>query len=197
MLRLIGLATTVSRAGTWLGGGLILIAAVIVAVDVVLRAALSVTIGGSDELSGYALAIASAFGFSLTLIDRAHVRIDTLYTVLPVRLAALFDLLAAAAMCWLSVFLFSQGWRVFAQSWSLGARAVTPLNTPLSLPQSVWVAGLGWFAVVSALLFLRALALMIRGDAAGVTQLVGTRTAAEELADERAAQDSLRRGSAA
>ena len=37
------------------------LAAVIVAVDVVLRAAFSVTIGGSDELSGYALAIASAF----------------------------------------------------------------------------------------------------------------------------------------
>jgi TRAP-type C4-dicarboxylate transport system permease small subunit len=196
MQRLIATATTISRAGTWFGGALVLLAAAVVAVDVVLRAALSVTIGGSDELSGYALAIASAFAFALALLDRAHVRIDTLYTILPVRIAAVFDLLAMAAMVALAVFLAMQGWRVFAQSWTLGARALTQLNTPLSVPQALWVAGLGWFALVACLLMLRALALLLRGDMAGITHLIGTRTAAEELADERAAQQAVRRGAA-
>lgn len=194
MQRLIALAHTVSRAGAWVGGALVLLAAVIVAVDVVLRAAFSVTIGGSDELSGYALAIASAFAFALALLDRAHVRIDTLYAVLPVRLAAVFDVLATAAMTALAVFLFFQGWRVFAQSWTLGARALTQLNTPLSYPQALWVLGFAWFALVSVLLLLRATILLVTGDAAGVTHLVGTRSAAEELADERATQQAARGG---
>ena len=180
MQRLIAIATAVSRAGTWFGGALVVLAAVIVAVDVVLRAAFSVTIGGSDELSGYALAVASAFAFALALIDRAHVRIDTLYTLLPVRVAAAFDLLAMAAMVSLASFLAMQGWRVFALSWSLGARALTQLNTPLSVPQALWFAGLAWFA------------LLVQGDAQGVRQLLGTKTAAEELADERTAQQAIR-----
>jgi len=192
MQRLIAIATAVSRAGTWFGGALVVLAAVIVAVDVVLRAAFSVTIGGSDELSGYALAVASAFAFALALIDRAHVRIDTLYTLLPVRVAAAFDLLAMAAMVSLASFLAMQGWRVFALSWSLGARALTQLNTPLSVPQALWFAGLAWFALVSILLMLRALVLLVQGDAQGVRQLLGTKTAAEELADERAAQQAIR-----
>ena len=197
MQRLIAFATVVSRAGTWFGGALVVIAAIIVAVDVVLRAAFSVTIGGSDELSGYALAVASAFAFALALIDRAHVRIDTLYTLLPVRAAAAFDLLAMAAMVSLATFLAMQGWRVFAQSWSLGARALTQLNTPLSGPQALWVAGLAWFALVSILLMLRALVLLVQGDAAGVRGLLGTKTAAEELADERVAQQAIRGGGGA
>ncbi len=197
MQRLIGFATAVSRGGAWFGGALVLLAAVIVALDVLLRAALSVTIGGSDELSGYALAVASAFAFALALLDRAHVRIDTLYAVLPVRLAAVLDILAMAAMVALAWFLALQGWRVFAQSWTLGARALTQLNTPLSAPQALWVAGLAWFALVSSLLLLRAVALLLKGDAAGVSRLVGTRTAAEELAEERAAQQAARGGGAA
>lgn len=197
MQRLIAFATVVSRAGTWFGGALVLLAAVIIAVDVVLRAALAVTIGGSDELSGYALAIASAFAFALALLDRAHVRIDTLYTLMPVRVAAVLDVLAMAAMVALAVFLAMQGWRVFAQSWVLGARALTQLNTPLSGPQALWVLGLAWFAFVACLLLLRALVLLVRGDAAGVTTLIGTRTAADEIAQERAAQQALRRGGAA
>lgn len=194
MQRLTDLVHAVSRAGAWFGGALVLLAAIIVAVDVVLRAALSVTIGGSDELSGYALAISSAFAFALALLDRAHVRIDTLYAVLPVRAAAVFDLIASAAMAALAVFLFLQGWRVFAQSWALGARALTQLNTPLSYPQALWVVGFAWFALVSILLTVRAAALLVTGDAAGVMHLVGTRSAAEELADERATQQAARGG---
>lgn len=197
MDRLIALATTASRFGAWCGGALVLLAGTVVAVDVALRAALAVTIGGSDELSGYALAIASAFSFALALLDRAHVRIDTLYAILPVRLAALLDVLAMAAMLALAVFLALQGWRVFAQSWSLGARALTQLNTPLSVPQIFWFAGLAWFAAVAGLLLLRALALLARGDTAAVMRLIGTRTAAEELAEERAAQRAARGGGAA
>ena len=39
----------------------------------------SMTLGGADELSGYALAISSAWGFSSALLSRSHIRIDTVY----------------------------------------------------------------------------------------------------------------------
>ncbi|MEO6363130.1 MAG: TRAP transporter small permease, partial [Caldimonas sp.] len=52
------------------GGLLILAAAVLVSVDVILRKLFSVTLGGADELSGYALAIGSTWSFAFVLLHR-------------------------------------------------------------------------------------------------------------------------------
>ena len=80
MKRLQSIAREISRAGAIVGGALLLIA-----VDHDLhrhRAALCVVAGRSaarTSLSGYALAIASAWGFSAALLSRSHIRIDTVY----------------------------------------------------------------------------------------------------------------------
>ena len=50
------------------------------------------SIGGADELSGYALAIASAWGLGRGVLDRSHIRIDTLYVLFPQPLRAALDL---------------------------------------------------------------------------------------------------------
>ena len=51
----------IARAGAIAGGALLLLAAVLVAIDITLRALFARTLGGADELSGYALAIATAW----------------------------------------------------------------------------------------------------------------------------------------
>ncbi|MBE7419038.1 MAG: hypothetical protein HS128_15100 [Ideonella sp.] len=52
----LAVAQRVAQAGALGGGLLILAAALLVSVDVALRKLANVTLGGADELSGYALA---------------------------------------------------------------------------------------------------------------------------------------------
>ena len=48
--------------GLWFGGALVLLAAVLIGIDVLMRKFLARSIGGADELAGYALAIGTAWG---------------------------------------------------------------------------------------------------------------------------------------
>ena len=55
-----------------------------------------------------------------------------------------FDLAAAASLTFVAALVTSYGWRVFYRSWESGSRANTPLETPLWIPQSIWLAGWAW-----------------------------------------------------
>ena len=48
--------------GLWFGGALVLLAAMLIGIDVLMRKFLARSIGGADELAGYALAIGTAWG---------------------------------------------------------------------------------------------------------------------------------------
>ena len=91
MDRLLALSYRVARAGTWFGCGLLIAASVLIGIDVVIRKLFGLSIGGADELSGYALGIASAWAFAYGLLERAHVRIDSLYVTLPRWVRATLD----------------------------------------------------------------------------------------------------------
>src|SRR5881275_1924304 len=80
--------------GLWFGGALILLAAVLIGIDVLMRKFLTESIGGADELAGYALAIGTAWGLGAALIDRAHIRIDSLYGLFPKKLRLFLDVVA-------------------------------------------------------------------------------------------------------
>ena len=73
--------------GLWFGGALVLLAAVLIGIDVLMRKFLDRSIGGADELAGYSLAIGTAWGLGAALLDRAHIRIDSLYVLLPAEAA--------------------------------------------------------------------------------------------------------------
>lgn len=68
-----------SQFAVWLGGAMMLVSAVMVSTDVIARKILGITMGGSDEISGYLFAIATAFAFPYALLHRANVRIDVAY----------------------------------------------------------------------------------------------------------------------
>ena len=63
------------------------------------------------------------------------------------------------------------------------SHATSPLQTPLWLPQSLWLAGLVLFAVVALLLALHAGLLMLR-DRAALNRLYGPPSLDEEIATE-------------
>ena len=191
---LITLARKIARAGTWFGGGLLVVAALIIGVEVVIRKAFSLSIGGADELSGFALAIGSAWSFAFALMDRAHVRIDSLYVVLPTRLCAFLDVLGLMALTGFMALVTWFGYGVFEKSWEFGARTMSPLAPPLAVPQALWVLGLVMFMAVALLLLARALIALITGDSRGVQRLIGSRTVAQEI--EQELEELARRGDA-
>ena len=184
MQQLLGWARVVARVGTWFGGGLLIVAAFIIGVEVVIRKAFSISIGGADELSGFALAIGSAWSFAFALLDRAHVRIDSLYVTLPARVCAVLDIVGLTALILFMGLVTWFGYGVFAQSLEFGARTMSPLATPLVIPQSLWVVGLVLFMVVAVLLLVRALTALVRGEPATVQRLIGSRTVAQEVEQE-------------
>ncbi len=180
----LALANRLSRYAIWFAGALMLAAAFLVSFDVLVRKLLVISVGGADELSGYAFAIGTSWALAFTLLQRANVRVDALYTHLPARVCAVLDL---AAMLSLGIFvglLTWQAWEVLDTSLAFNARATTPLQTPLWLPQSLWLAGLVLFAFTWTPLLLRSILALSGGDLAGVRLLIGARSIEEDAADE-------------
>lgn len=183
--RWIGLA---DRLATWavrVAGLMILAAALLVSVDVVLRKFAGVTLGGADELSGYAFAVGTSWALAFTLLRRANVRVDAFYARLPERVAALLDLLALVSLLLFVGYLTWRAALVLRDSLLFSARATTPLATPLWLPQSLWLAGFALFLFTILPLILAVAVALATGDRATVRRLAGARTLEEEAAEEK------------
>src|SRR5215831_1184128 len=110
-----------TRWGLWFGGTLVLLAALLIGVDVVLRKFFSRSIGGADELAGYALAIGSAWGLAAALVDRAHIRIDSLYILFPRWLRLALDLAGLLLLIGFFALIAWHGSGVVMQSWVSGS----------------------------------------------------------------------------
>ena len=189
--RLLGATRGLSRVAVWVAGGLLILAAFMVTVDVILRKLFSISFGGADEITGYVFAIGTAWAFTFTLLERSNIRIDALYMLLPRRVRAALDLVA---MLGLGVFMFfvtkgafsvfygSMGWP-FGESeiWSV---SVTPLVTPLAIPQGLWFFGLALFMFALALVLIRSALALFQGDLATPAQLAAPRSAEEEVREE-------------
>jgi TRAP-type mannitol/chloroaromatic compound transport system permease small subunit len=184
--RLLALARRIARIGAWFGGLLMIASALLVGVEVVIRKAFNLTIGGADELSGYALAISTSWALAFALLERAHIRIDSLYVHLPVRLAALLDLLGLALFSGFIGLVAWYGFGVFQTSYDLDAHSLSPLSTPLVVPQLLWMAGFVMFLGVATPLLLRSLMAFVAGDLHTVQRLIGSRSVSEELEAELA-----------
>ena len=182
--QLIGWARIISRYGAWFGGALILMAAVVVSLDVVIRELFTLPVGGTDELSGFALAISSAFAFSYALLERAHVRIDSLYTTLPTWIRAILDIIGLAVFTLFMTLLSWQAFGVFTESVKNSTVTLSAFAWPLRFPQFFWVLGLFWFVVVAVLLLLRSLLTLLKGNWIMVQQQIGSKTVQEELKEE-------------
>lgn len=171
----------------WAGGVMMLIAAVIVTLDVLQRKVSHLTglsISGSDEISGYLFAIATSWAFSFALLHRANVRVDALYLLMPRRIRAVLDVLG---MVLLSIFVAVVTWhalQMFIHNASNWSRSITPLLTPLAIPQFFWIAGLIIFLANLFLVLLRVTLALLSGDLQTVGTVAGARTQEEEFEEE-------------
>src|SRR5688572_27577906 len=149
MERLQTIAQGISRVGAIVGGALLLVAAITIFIDITLRYTLSRTLGGADELAGYSLAIASAWGFSAALLSRSHIRIDTVYVRVRRGVRAVLDLLSLATLAFFFALVTWHAWGVVRQSWVSQTRSQSELETLLIIPQGMWFAGLVFFVAVA------------------------------------------------
>jgi TRAP-type C4-dicarboxylate transport system permease small subunit len=184
MTTLSALSHRFCRAGLWFGGALILLAAFVIGIDVLMRKFLAKSIGGADELAGYALAIGTVWGLGAALIDRAHIRIDSLYVRFPLALRVILDLLGLTLFVGFFAMVAWHGWGVMEQSWTSGSRSQSAIETPTVIPQAIWMIGLAAFLASGLLLLVDTLARVLRGDLQGAVRQIGTRSAEEEVEEE-------------
>lgn len=173
-----------SQLAVWFGGALMLVAAIMVSVDVIARKFLGASLGGSDEISGYLFAISTAFALPYAALHRANVRIDVVYALLPRPVRAGLDLFGLAC---LSLFAAMVTWRALAMlavTWRDNAHSITPLHTPLIIPQGLWVAGWCLFCLSLAVLLYGAVAALLAGRLERVQALVGARSMEDEIEKE-------------
>ena len=141
-----GAISAIAKASTWVGGFALLTCALLIGIDLILRKALGISMGGADEIAGYVLAITSAWALPVTLLKRAHIRVDILYTRLGLRPRVALDLFALACMLVLASTLAYHAWNVLWDSIEYRSVSNTPLQVPQWLPQSLWFAGDVFFA---------------------------------------------------
>jgi TRAP-type C4-dicarboxylate transport system permease small subunit len=170
--------------GLWFGGALVLLAALLIGIDVLMRKFLDRSIGGADELAGYSLAIGTAWGLGASLLDRAHIRIDSLYVLFPQRLRLVLDALAVVLLVGFFALTLWHGLGVVSQSWSSESRSQSALETPTVIPQLLWIAGIAAFVVIGVVLLAEAVRTIMAGDLRATARLISTRSAEEEVEDE-------------
>jgi TRAP-type C4-dicarboxylate transport system permease small subunit len=161
--------------------------------DIVARRVFNHSVQGVNELGAYLLAIVSTFGFSSALLQKAHSRVDFLFPRMPAGMVAVLNLLAAMSLAGLAIFSVWHGWHVLDESLLFDARASTPLQTPLWIPQGLWLAGLGVFAGVTSACAVHAL-LLFATDRVRLNQLYGPLAIEGQIAVET--QGTLESGAA-
>jgi TRAP-type C4-dicarboxylate transport system permease small subunit len=170
-----------TRVAAIIGGYLILLTALVVAVDVIARRLFAVSMGGADEIAGYAFLIGSVLAMGYTAVQRGHIRIDFAYIFLPRPLQAILDLVALVSLLLFTSLLAWYGTHTLLESIEIGSTANTPLRTPLWIPQTLWVGSLWLFFAVLVLLIATAGRALVRRDFDEVRRLAGAASVHEEV----------------
>ncbi|MDJ0858060.1 MAG: TRAP transporter small permease [Dinoroseobacter sp.] len=153
-------------------GVLLLGCALIVLIDILLRQVGS-SFGGTDEISGYVMAIATSWGMAFTLLELGHVRIDILRGRAGQRGRAFFDLFSMLVLTGTVTLIAYKCWPVLERSLANSSRANTPLETPLAWVQAPWFAGWIWFALMAWLTFIAAATMVLKGRFDKAEEAVG------------------------
>jgi TRAP-type C4-dicarboxylate transport system permease small subunit len=171
----------VSRYAVWAGGASLLMAAVMVTVDVMMRKAFSITMSGSDEITGYVFAASTTWAYSYCLLNRSNVRIDALYNFLPRPVRATLDVVGLALLLAYMTLLTDKAIDVMVTSFERDSVAITTLATPLWIPQLAWVSGLVLFEITMIVMLAYTLLCLVTGNFARVQNLAGAMSIEEEI----------------
>ena len=151
--------------------------------DIVARRLFAHSVQGVTELGAYLLAIVSAFGFSSALLQKAHSRVDFLFPRMSPFVVAVLNLAAAVLLFGVAVLSVWQGWHVLEETLLFDSRASTPLQTPMWIPQGLWLTGLALFASVTFACAVHAVILFVT-DRSRLNELYGPLSVEGQIAVE-------------
>lgn len=174
-----------SQVMVWIGGGLLIFASIMTTIDVILRKTISWSFGGADEIAGYLFAISTAFAFAFATIHRAHVRIDALYVRLPSKARLVLDILGFVLLGGFIGIMTERAYSVWWGSFENSSVSITPLVTPLALPQGFWFAGLVFSMLVFTVMLLCMIVALFNRDRNRIAKMIGPRGLEEEVKEER------------
>lgn len=179
-----------------LGGWALLASALLVTYDVITRKLFNISIAGADEISGYVFAVSTAFAFSYALLARANIRIDLLYNFMPPKVKRLLDaismVMTAGFLCVVTYYAYD----LASDAITYDSRSITPLQTPLAIPQVAWVVGLGMAVFTSVVLLIAGIRAILRGDLQEAEGVMGIPSLSEEIESEIGGDDANAKGSA-
>lgn len=173
-----------ARVLAWIGGALIMVAALIVSTEVICRKLFAFPFSGSDEIAAYLFAVGTSWSMAYVLVSRGHVRIDALYSTFPAGLRAVLDIVALLGLGVLVLALADRSWEILYDNYSGWNRSNTPLRLVLAYPQSLWFLGWAYFLLGIVLALLVAVSALLRGDLAKVNATVGVPSQDEEIKGE-------------
>jgi TRAP-type C4-dicarboxylate transport system permease small subunit len=179
-----------TRVASAVFGIMMLALSAAVTLETLLRKFFSYSLGGVDELSGYAIALGAPLAFAVALLERSHIRINLLYLKLAPKRQALLDAAAVVSLGVLALFLLVFTVQNVMDTQQYHSIAQTPWATPLIYPQALWLVAMLAFAVPAVWLMLKAVALLARRDWDGLRQRFGPESAEDEL---KAELDDLQR----
>lgn len=171
----------ISRWAAYLGGGALLISAFLISVDVLMRRLVGLSTWGADELSNYTLAISASWTFAYALLAKAHIRIDLVTARMPGMGRSILNFIALLALAYLAWGFAQAFFHIFMRSWARGTTSITTLQTPLWIPQGLFLLGIMFFIAVTVLLMVRLLvAVFIERDMKASDRIAGALTVEEE-----------------
>jgi len=184
------LIQALARFGAWLGGGMLILASIIVSVEVLLRKGMGALVGypilitGTNEIAAYLFAVGTSWSLAFALVTRGHVRIDTLYERFSPRTRAILDVVALLALAVFVAVLVERAYDLVADSYTSDRRSATPLRVKMAIPQIAWFAGIIVLVVAMTTALLRSLLALSRGDYATVGRTIGVPSQNEEIKKE-------------
>jgi len=180
----------IARAVAIASGWCLMTIAVLTCIEVIGRKFFAFSFQGIDELSGYAMAVVSAAGFTYALGTRAHMRITLAFPYLPAWLCSVLNVVALVTLAAMAVFCAVRGFaEVYASigvhkgDWTnpmIWRRANTPMQTPIWIPQALWFLGLALFAATATACAVHAIGLLFQ-NRARLNDLYGPQTLDEEI----------------
>ena len=169
---------------TWLGGTLIVLSAFLVTLEVFLRRFFNISLGGADEISGYAFGVATTLALSYALFERAHIRVDALLGTIPKGIRPFIHLFGLVMLISFGLVIVVMVWSMVGDTLENGSRSITPMRVPLAIPQIPWLIGWMFFVFSGVLIGIVAIQRYLRGDEAGVQELIGVKSLDEQIQDE-------------
>lgn len=170
----------VSRAAALAGLYILFLSALCVSADVLVRKIFGIAFVGTDELGGYALALATSWALSYAFLEGAHIRVNVIHMTLRPAAKAWLDVAAVLVTAIMVGLLAWQVWILAFDSWTFDAVSNTPLRLPLWIPQFLFLAGVILFLLSAVVVFLESLGHVLKGEHDKTIELVEERSQAGE-----------------